>query len=134
MEDLDFTLSKDKILDFVKTKLSNVYADNYLGVLADTINVILHTNIGVFCKDDFCLKDIDNSNKYAEIDFYLHLDDLKQLKDKLLKYFRYKKLNNFEQSLEKLTFANIEGYLNGFIDLLFFIIIDITLLTGNLII
>jgi exodeoxyribonuclease V beta subunit len=119
MESLDFTLPKDRIFDVVKTDLSNVYSETYLSILADKIDDILKTNIGTFCGENLYLKDIDNSNKYAEVDFYLHLNDLKLFKDRLLKYFKHKNLNNFEQALEKLTFASIEGYLNGFIDLIF---------------
>ena len=119
MENLDFASAKTAIEKFVKSELSGLYSDSNLETLSGTVYDVLNIDLGSFFGKHFCLKDIEKNKKYAEMEFYLHLNNLQSLKDVLMAYFKKKDLTEFVKSLERLSFSEIETYLHGFIDLVF---------------
>ncbi|WP_392566779.1 exodeoxyribonuclease V subunit beta [Utexia brackfieldae] len=112
METIDFTQpDKESVLPPLLTRL-NLSADWY-EVLSFWLDDVLHTPLS---DDGLTLSQISHDQKLIELQFYLpirHLLSAKQL-DQLCKTY-----DPLSQQCRQLDFADVEGMLKGFIDLVF---------------
>ncbi len=106
LENHDFTRPFD--VEWVETRCAAYGVDEHWApVLTDWLNDVLHKDL-----DGFCLNEIDNHHKIAELEFYL---DSRQLSDEALNKLMHD--NGYLEAHRRLGFGDISGFLKGFIDL-----------------
>lgn len=120
-ENLDFTKPLDIQEKVVKNALSKWgFDEKHQGAATDLMEHSLSAEIF----DGFSLSQLENKDRLNEMEFYLPLeklqiDDLKQI---LFKHLPKDKNNSWQvvrSAMDTLYFEQVEGYLKGFIDLIF---------------
>jgi exodeoxyribonuclease V beta subunit len=132
MQDLDFTSDNTEVEKLIKSKLYKFrMSKNKVSYTKDTetlknlVTDILNINLFSFSngarKDCLRLKDITNTQKLTELEFYLYLEDLKRFKDFFRQYLSDNHLNDFLKYFKDLNFSylKLKNFLHGFIDLIF---------------
>jgi exodeoxyribonuclease V beta subunit len=132
MQDLDFTsdptevekLIKSKLYKFrmSKNKISYAKDAEMLKVLIiDILNTDLFSFSGEKTKDCLKLKDITNSQKLTELEFYLYIERFRRFKDLFRQYLSDNQLNDYLKYFKDLNFSHLhlKNFLHGFIDLIF---------------
>ncbi len=108
LEHQDFTRPTD--IELIRLKSSEYGFDEaWLELVADWIDEVVSCDLG-----GFSLSDIDPTRRISEMEFYLSIGELKaQQLNQLLQ------TNNYLQPHQFYSFADIRGFLKGFIDLVF---------------
>ncbi|MDY6820199.1 MAG: UvrD-helicase domain-containing protein [Deferribacterota bacterium] len=121
MENLDFSADKITRGAYIENELKKTkYNTNeHREALIEAIDILLNKNLKNFCNEPLCLKDIPLGDKLTELEFYLNLSNLKDIKRLFIDYFKRNNKDSYIKSIEKLNFEDIEGFINGYMDLVF---------------
>ncbi len=116
-ENLDFTVPVDDQTDVILTALSKWGFDEKH---QNAATVLMTNSLQAELFEGFSLQQLNNENRLNEMEFYLPLELLQidELKQILFKHLP-REDQRLRDAVNTLRFEQVEGYLKGFIDLIF---------------
>src|SRR4051794_6413827 len=110
LEELDFA-DLSQLHPLVRTKLADFHFEGFDDVVCDTLEKTLRVPLG---EDNFTLSQISRQSRLSELEFTFSLTGLTTAR--LRKAFQ---INDFMRAIDRLQFARANGFMKGFIDLVF---------------
>ncbi len=119
LQELDFTCTDTQIRQ--KLVLEKLQAYGFDSIWLQPVCSMLHNVLSVTLDAGFALNQIQPGDRVSELGFYFPLQSC--AKESLLELFSdfssHKKLADFPPLIENLTFSPVQGYMKGYIDLVF---------------